>query len=571
MTPPRRRIVPAHRGADGYRRLVDGFASGRVVREELSTATPDRADGCVGLLAFAHLTDLHVMDARSPARVEYLDRFADPDLPTSAEFPHLGVYRPQEGLTTHVVEAMVQAVNGISSSPVLGRPLEWTVVTGDSTDNCQANELAWYLTLLEGGPITPASGDPDVAAGVGNADPTWFDERYWHPDGSPPGLPEDLPHRRHGFPSVPGLLAAAAQPFHAIGLDQPWYAVYGNHDAMLQGTEPPSADIAALGVGGQKRVAAASEAQAIAAVRALGPHGPAALDVLGDGPAAPVPPDPRRRFVDRTEWVAAHFGPRSRPYGHGLAAARPGAAAYAFDAGVVRALVLDTVNPHGGWHGSLDRAQLSWLAAELAAGSSTVLDADGQVTHYPDATDRLFVLFSHHPLETLTNGYSPEPDERVLSDEVGALLLRHPNVVLWVSGHVHRHWVRALRRPAHWATGGGFWQISTTSQIDWPQQGRLIELALNKDATLSIFGTVLDHAAPADPGPAPRGPLGLAALSRELAANDWQRDVTAEGSGLAGGTADRNVELLIAAPDWLVPRGDHGARAGAQLLAAPTG
>lgn len=568
MTPSRRRIEPGHRGPGGYRKLVDAASGQRVVREDLSTAGPDRADGRIGLLAFTHLTDLHVMDARSPARVEYLDRLADPDLATSAEFPHLGVYRPQEGLTTHVVEAMVQAVNAVAISPVLGRPLEWTVVTGDSTDNCQANELAWYVTLLEGGPIAPASGDAAVPAGVGTGDLAWFDERYWHPEGSPRGLPEDLPRRRHGFPVIPGLSAAAAQPFSASGLDQPWYAVHGNHDAMLQGTVPPSPDTAALVVAGRKRVGAASDDEAIAAARALGPTGPARLDVLADGPAAPVPPDPRRRFVDRAEWVSAHFGPRSRPYGHGLGAARTGTAAYAFDAGVVRAVVLDTVNPHGGWHGSLDRAQLSWLAAELAAGSSSALDADGQLTRDPAAIDRLFVVFSHHPLETLTNGYSPGPEERVLADEVGALLLRHPNVVLWVSGHVHRHWARPLRRPAHWATGGGFWQISTASQIDWPQQGRLIELALNPDATLSIFGSVLDHAAPADPGPTPRGALELAALSRELAANDWQRDVTAEASGLAGGAHDRDVELLMAAPDWLA---GHRGQVGAQLLAVPAG
>jgi hypothetical protein len=45
------------------------------------------------------------------------------------------------------------------------------------------------------------------------------------------------------------------------------------------------------------------------------------------------------------------------------------------------------------------------------------------------------------------------------------------------------------------------------------------------------------------------GPADLAALARELAANDWQvRDqITAEGGGGAGAAADRNTVLTI---DW---------------------
>ena len=47
-------------------------------------------------------------------------------------------------------------------------------------------------------------------------------------------------------------------------------------------------------------------------------------------------------------------------------------------------------------------------------------------------------------------------------------------------------------------------------------------------------------------------PARLAALSRELAANDWQvRDlVTAEGGAGAGTPADRNVILTV---DWPRP------------------
>ena len=90
-------------------------------------------------------------------------------------------------------------------------------------------------------------------------------------------------------------------------------------------------------------------------------------------------------------------------------------------------LVLDTVNEYGGWEGSLDRAQLDWLGAELAAA---------------DAERRYVVLASHHPVETLVNDIGPD---RVLGEDVQALVTAHPCVVLWLAGHTHEVAVDAAR------------------------------------------------------------------------------------------------------------------------------
>ena len=126
------------------------------------------------------------------------------------------------------------------------------------------------------------------------------------------------------------------------------------------------------------------------------------------------------------------------------------------------------------------------------------------------------MLFSHHPLETLINDTRPPgADRRVLAAELRAVLLAHPNVVAWLNGHTHVHAVTAVTD-----SGGGFWQITTASHIDWPQQARLIEF-LSAPGGLAIACTVIDSAAPA----ACQGtgdPADLAALSRELSANDWQ-------------------------------------------------
>jgi hypothetical protein len=160
--------------------------------------------------------------------------------------------------------------------------------------------------------------------------------------------------------------------------------------------------------------------------------------------------------------------------------------------------------------------------------------------------DRLFVLFSHHTIETMSNGAGVG---RVLGPAVRDLLLRFPNAVLWVNGHTHRNTVVPYRRAADAPIPGGFWEVNTAAHIDWPQQSRVVELVDNGNGTLSVFGTLLDHAAPSGYGSAPRDPLALASLSRELGANDWQNAApTATEDGRRGAVEDRNVELLVPAP-----------------------
>ena len=70
----------------------------------------------------------------------------------------------------------------------------------------------------------------------------------------------------------------------------------------------------------------------------------------------------------------------------------------------------------------------------------------------------------------------------------------------------------------------------------------------NKDGTLSIFGTILDAAAPpAGPAPGPASGFDvdeLASINREFAYNDPQGGL---GSG-EGSTTDQNVELLVKDP-----------------------
>ena len=120
---------------------------------------------------------------------------------------------------------------------------------------------------------------------------------------------------------------------------------------------------------------------------------------------------------------------------------------------------------------------------------------------------------------------------------------RYPHAVAYVAGHTHENKVTAFTRP-----GGGWWGIETAAEADWPQQSRLIELFDNRDGTLSIFGTPLDHAAPTLAPPA--GPASgfseeqLASIARVEAFNDPQN-----GGGTGEGKPeDKAVELLVRDP-----------------------
>lgn len=571
----------------GYVSLRTRAGESHLVRSELAKPKSGRADRRRSLLMFAQVTDPQVVDELSPARIELVD---------PAGPPLTAAHRPQETLGPWAFDAVVRNINANRTSTV--RPgrgsrgrVRFALSTGDLADNQQRNETTWVRTLLDGGRVDPFSGKPISAtnpcasatpqqaaalnAAVASRTYTGVQDygdypgvtpatRYggfWDPDRAAPapgGLYAD-------FPRYPGLLDRAQKPFTAAGLKVPWYAAFGNHDALVQGNAPASISlIQTFSVGCLKpfptqgldpaSVAGQTESQIFTRLT-----DPAFLGRLLAGGQL-VPPDPDRAFLSKSQFKSA-LGSADRNHGFGYQsskvrkATRGAMGYYAFTPRKgIRVIVLDTIAEGGGANGNLDDPQYRWLASELR-------------THRKE----LVLVSSHHTLATLDNA-TPDEDAGACTAtltvgcdadpqrstplhlgtkgkaNVKSLLMRYRNVIAWVNGHTHRNEVIAHRK-----SGRGFFEINTASHIDWPQQSRTIEIMDNDDGTLSIFGTILDSAAPVKAARA--GTLGsslsntqLGSLARTLAANDPQSEETTDGVDGRGQRRDRNVEIIVRDP-----------------------
>jgi metallophosphoesterase (TIGR03767 family) len=489
-----------------------------------SVKTDGRAIAC-----FAHITDLHVTDVDSPARFEFINReYKDPRFREL-----LPMFRAQEALNVHAIDGLVQTINRISGGPLTGRPLELVAMTGDAVDNVQGNELAAFMALLDGGLVQPNSGGR-VYEGVQSTG--WPDDFFWKPDGSPE---EDVYQKSLGFPQIPGLLERALHPFQAEGLNLPWVGCHGNHEEVCQGVGIVNRALAAATVGPRKpfRLPGGIDFDTVIEQFVDSP------EVFMSGPYVDVMPDRDRRQFILGEFLDAHLQSGNEPQGHGFTPENleAGSAYYVHDTPAVRFITLDTACPGGGAEGCVTDAQLHWLERRLEEVHSSFRSRDGTVVRSA-SEDRLVVIVSHHPFSTLTNKRPHPPGSGGGRDDAGAThadprrllttLLRFGNVVLWLNGHIHANRIRVHRDDS--GVNRGFWEVTTSSVVDWPCQGRVVEIFEAGESLLAIACTMVDHEG-----------SELGALHRELAGNEPGGGFD---SGRAGTPLDRNVILPLRSP-----------------------
>jgi 3',5'-cyclic AMP phosphodiesterase CpdA len=383
--------------------------------------------------------------------------------------PFTSAFRPQETLTGQVLAAALASVDRLHPDAA--------VLTGDLIANNQENELDELLSILRGGRVDPDSGGPGYQGVQAASDP---DPYYYRPQVDPP--------------LHPGLLAAAVQPFVSPGLHVPWYPVVGDHDLLVQGNLPATPQTNAIATGGRKLISLDPQALRLAEGRRLDPQLVATLLSHGlPGHSVHVTADPRRRELPPAQVLAL----LRRASGSGGSGPRLD---YTFLLG--RRLVgiaLDTVDRSGGAEGVVRPSQVRWLRTRLRA-----------------AGPRNVIVFTHSDLTGARGGAAAL-----------ALLDQDSHVVAAVSGSSHRNSITPRR-----TEGGGYWLISTSALIDYPEQVRAFRLLQTADGGRVLQTWMLD------PAPGNR----LASISLQLAYLDFQGG---RPQGFAGGRSDRNANLYL--------------------------
>ena len=445
-----------------------------------------------------HVSDTHVVDEESPAR------FAGAQVITRS------AWRPWEAYATQIFDGIVRATNRIHA---WDRPIDFVVHTGDACDNVQSNELAWFLTVWDGGAIDPLTGPDDRP----------IDER--------PAVGLDP----HAMFDAQGLYQAGV---HGDAPSIPWYVVFGNHDVYGIGVFPILSTLFGERVAPLPldlrpgillpTVLDPTGAWAHGNVTPAYPGPPPLLELAGY-----VTPSADRAYYERRTFIRAMFETVTGPAGHGFADPESGPSWYSTSpVEGVRLIGLNTCDQPNIIAGLF--YQEAGISAEQVAFLRAELDAARERGEW-------VIVASHHPSPSLSRLYGSVLD----GEQFRAILGEYPNVILHLAGHEHRN---------HVMDRGSYLEIETCATIDLPQEARVIEIRQDDvDGSIVIAYEMFSHLDDALPS------LG----------DDPLHDLRAEGRAIAEAdrrSVDREKSYPAAGADPGEARGTPFDRQGAIVL-----
>lgn len=475
-------------------------------------SVPDPA--ATPLLSFFSMSDVHITDKESPAQCLYYGYiYPKPKLASGAPASNSSAYSAIILYTTHVLDAAVQTINAMHKTA----PFDFGIALGDAANNTQYNELRWYIDVIDGKLITPSSG-------------------------------AHLGARTVDF----------QKPYQAAGLDKsiPWYQAVGNHDQFWSGATGVTDSLRKSLVG--------SNVLNIGPITSMPPNWSVVLnstgfymgvvdgsteygDIIYAGASSDFtkPPkivaDARRRSLSIGAWMNEFFNTTSKPVGHGFSRqnVRDGFACYSFrpKANIpIKVIVLDDTDKIAcGAAASLDQKRFDWLVNELdegeAAGELMIICAHIPVRPYAqNASNQLWTLW--------------EPYSEISEDDLLTKLHTYNNLILWISGHVHRNAITPQPSPDGDPLKS-FWEVETPSLRDFPQQFRRFDIVRNSDNTISIFALDIDAAVNTDP--LRDGSTSPAATSRSYAVATQQifNNQIQQGPNVDPQSGVYNAELVV--------------------------
>lgn len=392
------------------------------------------ANKASNLLHFFTITDVHLTDVQSPNQVLY------DGLKTEG---NLSAYSPTVIYSAQVLDAAICTINNLHENQIFN----FGLFLGDAINNAQYNELRTYIDIIDGKYINP------------NSDPLSTSNTDY------------------------------MRPFQATGLNKsiPWYQVVGNHDHFWTGMFTPNTYLLnnyvssnVLNIGDLLKGADLdSRGRYMGVIDGYSEFG----EVVKAGPVEnftsppQINPNNDRRFIAKTDFISEFSTTNSNPVGHGFAnTIIPGCYTFEPVANIpIKVIVLDDTQEEDcgfakGALGSLTNEKFNWLVSELDKGQ---------------AEDKLMIIAAHIPIGISPNLFdnSSSPTQSVLIEKLHS----YSNLILWISGHIHRNQVTPLPSPDASHPEFGFWEVETSSLKDFPQMFRIFDIARNSDNTVSIF------------------------------------------------------------------------------------